>query len=69
MENKDYPIGTRYQTQGKYPRLCTVVDVWKTYNAVGELVHTRYVSTHEFVGQLVTERDVVATTIARGLLS
>lgn len=64
----EYPIGTQYRSSGREPRLCTVVDVWKTYNHAGELVSTRYVSTHPFMGQQVTERDVVAVTIAKGLV-
>lgn len=63
---KDWNIGTTYKTRGKHPKLCTVVDVLKTYNSVGELVSTRYVSEHEFCGQIVTDRDVVAATIALG---
>ena len=47
-------------TRGKAPRLCTVVDVWKTYNDKGEMVRLRYVSTHEFCGQTVTDYDVWA---------
>lgn len=67
MNPHEYPIGTRYVTQGKHPKLCTVVDVLKTYNSAGDLVNLRYVSTHQFCGQTVTDRDVVSVTIARGL--
>ena len=59
-------IGDKYYTRGKHPRLCTVVDVYKTYNSNGELVATKYVSTHEFLGQIVTDYDVPKTTILRG---
>lgn len=64
-----FKIGQRYQTQGKCPRECTVTDILKTYNAVGELVSIRYVSTHQFMGRTVTNHDVVETTIARGAVS
>lgn len=64
----DYPVGTQFMSRGKHPNLCTVSDVWKTYDAAGNLVHTRYYATHEFCGQTVTERDIVAVTIARGLV-
>jgi len=64
-----YPIGTRFETRGRrHPRLSTVVDVLRTYNSKGELVRVRYVATHELAGRLVTDYDVVATTIAKGLL-
>lgn len=62
----EYQIGTMFKTRGKAPRLCTVVDILKTYNSKGELFKTRYVATHEFCGQIVTDYDVVPTTIAMG---
>jgi len=64
----EYPIGTQFKTRGKAPRLCTVADILKTYNSENVLVKTRYVATHEFMGQLVADYDVVATTIAMGLI-
>lgn len=64
----DYPIGTKFKTGGKAPRLCTVTDILKTYNSAGELVKTRYVAVHEFCGQQVADADVCAVTIARGLI-
>ena len=64
----EYPIGTKYMRRGKCPKECTVVDVHKTYNAAGELVRTRYVAEHKFCDQTVTDYDVVAATIARGLI-
>lgn len=63
-----FPIGTQYRTSGKHPDTCTVVDQLTTRNAAGEVVRERYVSTHEFLGQVITDHDVVDTTIARGLL-
>jgi hypothetical protein len=63
----DYPIGTKYKTRGKAPRLCEVVDILKTYNLAGELVKTRYVAVHDFMSQKVTDYDVVKTTISMGL--
>lgn len=63
MENL---IGVVYKTRGKHPRLCTVVDKLDTYNSKGELARTRYVSEHEFLGQIVTNSDVCRVTILRG---
>lgn len=65
MEQR-FNIGTQYLTRGKVKRLCTVVDVHRTYNSKNELVKLRYVSTHQFMGQLMTDNDVVDTTIAMG---
>lgn len=67
MEPK-YAIGTRFTPVGRrHPRERTVIDIWKTYNAAGELVNIRYVATHEFMGQVLTDYDVGETTIARGI--
>ena len=59
-------ICVKYKTRGKHPRLCTVVDKLETYNSKGELVKTRYVSEYTFLGQTVTDRDVLDITILRG---
>jgi len=64
-----FAIGTVYRTGGKHPIECTVTDILRTYNSKGELVKIRYVATHQFCGQLVTDVDVVETTIARGRIS
>ncbi len=64
-----FTIGTTFKTGGKYPHLCTVVDIHRTYNDAGELVKIRYVATHEFMGQVVRDQDVVDTTIAKGIQS
>jgi hypothetical protein len=61
-------IGQRFKTRGKHPRECVVTDILRTYNARGELVKTRYVATHEFMGQMVTDSDVTETAIAMGTL-
>jgi hypothetical protein len=64
-----FKVGTKYRTRHKNPKLCTVVDILKTYNLAGELVSIRYQSVHECLGQNVVEGDVVETTIAMGLIS
>ncbi len=63
-----YKIGTRYKTRGKHPRICTVVNIHHTYDLNGELIKTRYVSEHEFLGQVVTDFDVPQVTIDMGLI-
>ena len=68
-DTKIYPIGTIYKTRGKNPKYCMVVDILKTYDVLNNLVKIRYVSTHEFLGQNVFDYDVVATTIAMGILT
>lgn len=61
-----FAIGAQYMTRGKAPRLCTVIDIHRTYNSSGEMVKLRYVSTHAFCGQTLTDYDVVETTICLG---
>lgn len=63
-----YPIGTKFKTRGKAPRLCTVIDILRTYNHAGELVSIRYVATHDFLGQKVIDLDVPETTISMGIV-
>lgn len=63
--NVEFPIGTQYYSRGKNSKLCTIIDILKTYNNKGELVNIRYVSTHQFLGQTVTEKDVLPITIQR----
>ena len=65
-------IGTKFIKQrGKHTnkeRVETVTDILKTYNSAGDLVKTRYVATHDFLGQKVTDSDVLGVTIQRGLI-
>ncbi len=68
MNQPKYPIGTKFKTRQKNPRLCEVIDILRTYNQANELVSIRYVAVHTFMGQKVTDRDVVETTIAMGLV-
>lgn len=61
-----FPIGQQFYTRGKHPKLCTVVDILRTYNAASELVRVRYAAAHDTMGQVVTDYDVCETTIAMG---
>lgn len=63
-----FKIGTLFKTRGKHPRVCIVTDIHTTRDSRGEIVKIRYVATHEFAGQTVTNSDVVDTTIAMGLI-
>ena len=63
-----YKIGTKYMSGGKAKNVCTITDIHTTTNLAGEIVKQRYVSTHIFLGQTVTDYDVCAVTIARGLI-
>lgn len=66
-ENNTFPIGTKYMTRGKHPRLCTVTDILRTYNSANDLVQIRYIATHPLAGQTVTDRDVHHATISIGV--
>lgn len=68
MPEARFHIGQQFMTRGRNPRLCTITDILRTFNAAEQLVQTRYVATHEFMGQTVTDRDVCETTIAMGAL-
>ena len=60
-----YSIGQRYTN--RKGQLCTVTDILTTRNDAGECVKRRYVATHDFCGQSVTDNDVVETAIAMAL--
>lgn len=64
-----FQIGTKYKTRGKMSRICTVVDILRTYNNAGELTSVRYISSYEFLGQTMLDRDVMETTILRGQIN
>jgi hypothetical protein len=64
----DIKIGTVYTPRGRKHHLkCTVVDVLKTYNSAGDLVNTRYVSEHQFLGQTIKDFNVLGTTVLMGM--
>lgn len=63
-----FAIGTQFYTGGKFKKLATVTDIYKTYNAAGELVRIRYEAEHEFCGQIVKDHDIVDASIARNLV-
>ena len=62
-----FKIGTKFKTRGKHPRLCTVIDQLTTYNSTGDIVKIRYVATHSFMGQILTNYDVVEAAISMGI--
>ena len=64
---QQYAIGTQYLPMAKHPRLSTVTDFLTVTNSAGEVVKTYYESTNECMGQTVTNHEVCAATIARGI--
>lgn len=67
--NIRFSIGDKFIRQSrKHKYTETITDILKTYNSNDELVKVRYVATHEFLGQTVTDSDICDTTIARGLI-
>jgi hypothetical protein len=64
----DIKIGTQFNSPGKIKRICTVIDIYKTYNCRGELVKISYVAGHKIAGQTVIEYDIPQATIARNII-
>ena len=62
-----YAIGTTFKTRGKHKKTCTVIDFYTTTNIQGQVVAERYVCTRELMGQTITDRNVVQTSIDMGL--
>ena len=63
-----FKIGQQFTTRGKHPRKCIISDILRTYNYTNELVQVRYVAKHVFAGQIVTDANVLETTVAMGLI-
>ena len=68
-QEPQFAIGQQFMTRCREPHLCTIIDVHKTYNAAGELVKYRYVATHEFMGQTLTDCEVPEAMVARGIIA
>ena len=70
MKQPRFPVGTTFKPVGrKHAKVCTVTDIHTTTNLAGEFVKLRYVATHDFLGQTLSDTDVIETTIARGLIA
>ncbi len=68
--NEEIEIGTKFVRRGnKRKDVETVVDKLTTYNLAGDIIKVRYVCEHIFMGQIVTNRDTLSTTIKMGLVS
>jgi hypothetical protein len=59
-----YSIGQQFLPMGK-KHTYTVVDYLITRNSKNEIYQIRYICTHLFCGQIVTDYDVPEATIAR----
>ena len=66
-QETQFPVGTQYISHGKWPRLCTVIDVHTTRNAAGDIVKIRYVATHKVWEQVITDSDVTHTSVKMGI--
>ena len=64
-----FSIGTTYKPVRKHTYTVTIIDRLTTRNENGEIVSIRYVGTHEFCGQLVTDSNIPEIEIARALPS
>jgi len=61
-----YPAGHKFIRAGrKHRHIETVTDFLVARNLNNEVVKVRYVATHKFCGQIVTDSDVIPTTIDR----
>ena len=62
-----FPIGTKYVSRGKHPNVCTITDIYRTYDNNNDLIKTAYVAVHDFMGQTVTDYDVPKATVTMGI--
>jgi len=72
-ENQEKPrfkIGTKFiRATGKRKDVETIEDIHTTINYKGEVVGIKYVTSHIFAGQKVTDSDVPEATIARAIIA
>lgn len=61
----EFEIGTHYINSKN--RLCVIKDILKTFNSKGELIKTRYVAEHDFMGQKIEDNDVLHISIQKGM--
>jgi hypothetical protein len=62
----DIVIGTKFIRRcSKRKDVETVVDILTTTNSKGEVVGVKYVASHDFMGQKVTDFEVASSTIMR----
>jgi len=64
---QNIPIGYKFKRRDKKRHdVETVLDIFETFSRnTGDLIETRYLVAHEFMGQMVTDR-VPITTIQMG---
>ncbi|AKG94251.1 hypothetical protein AVT43_gp77 [Polaribacter phage P12002L] len=65
LKKEDIKIGVKFLSSGKHKRLCTVIDILKTYNHKNELVKTTYIEQHDFCGQTL-KSEVSAVSVQIG---
>jgi len=65
-----HPNGTKFTKRGKanVGRVYTVVDCQVTFNQSGAVVQQRYIATTNYLGQKLTDSDVLQTTIDMGVI-
>ena len=61
IQKGDITIGLKYQARNTRKDICTLIDIYKTYNNAGELVETRYLCEHDFLGQKVKHTENLVT--------
>lgn len=65
LQKEDIKIGVQFLSSGKNKRVCTVIDILKTYNSKNELIKTSYIEQHDFCGQTL-KSEVVSVSVQRG---
>ncbi len=66
IKREDIKIGLKFvRPWTKRKDVETITDIYETRNSAGELVRTRYVATHEFMGQQMVDSDIVIVSIQR----
>ena len=67
--NIDTLVGKKFIRRGnKRKDVETVIDKLTTKNLAGEVIKTRYVCSHVFMGQTILNKDTLETTIKMSMI-
>ena len=68
ISKEDIKIGLKFipnTGKRKDKKIHTIEDIYNTYNSKNELIKTRYVVSHDYIGQKLTNYDTCIVTIQK----
>jgi len=66
ISSANFKIGTKFiRRNSKRQDIETITDIYTTKNIKGKIVKITYVASHNFMGTIIHDYDILAPTIAR----